>query len=97
MHLLRNEGMLVEVGDVDNVLIILFIGPFLFVICIILYYVRFPLKFKKYPITLICILHSYSMFNISDFYDFVMSSVSLDCPFLVVPSVFSNVHISKAC
>jgi len=47
MHLLRNEGMLVEVGEVDNVLIILFIDPFLFVICIILYCVRFPLKFEK--------------------------------------------------
>jgi hypothetical protein len=93
MHLLRNEGMLIEVGEVDNIIIMLFINPFLFVICIILYYVRFPLKFKKYPITLICMLHSYSMINISDFDDFVMSIVSLDCPVLV----FSNVHISKAC
>jgi len=36
MHLVRNEGMLVEVGEVDNILIILFINPFLFVIFIIL-------------------------------------------------------------
>jgi hypothetical protein len=97
MHLLRNEGMLIEVGEVDNIIIMLFINPFLFVICIILYYVRFPLKFKKYPITLICMLHSYSMINISDFDDFVMSIVSLNCPVLIAPSVFSNVHISKAC
>jgi hypothetical protein len=47
IHLLRNEGMLVEVEEVDNVLIILCIDPFLFVICIILYCERFPLKFEK--------------------------------------------------
>jgi hypothetical protein len=96
MHLLRYEGMMVEVGEVDNIPIILFINPFLFVIVLsyIMYGFLWNLR-NSLSRWFVFYIHIQCLIFLTD--DFVMSIVSLECPFLVAPSVFSNVRISKAC